>query len=196
VSEQTPEDRLDAMTGWLRQAMMSGGDGNDFETWVVGPGMIGVATQVPDEDADRVYLVRVAEVDSGDFSAIIAAAREPVDVVGSLRAVSPLRAALDAYSEVKAERDAARRVFTHGDHERAMKASLEAAAPHLGSADERVTRLLAEHQIVGPRTGQCRCGYGDEDLPVERLGKPFSLHLTEVLLEAGLLNGDGPDATR
>lgn len=38
-----------------------------------------------------------------------------------------LRAALNAYSVVRAERDEAGKTFTHGDHERAMKAALDAA---------------------------------------------------------------------
>jgi hypothetical protein len=53
-----------------------------------------------------------------------------------------LRAALDAYSVVKAERDEAGKPFTQGDHERAMKAALD-AADDVTSSVAQPSRLVA-----------------------------------------------------
>ena len=61
MSEQSPEDRLDVMTGWLQQAIMSGGEG-DFETWRVGPGLVGIATIARGDEQEREFLVRLSEI--------------------------------------------------------------------------------------------------------------------------------------
>jgi hypothetical protein len=53
--------------------------------------------------------------------------------------------------------------------------------------DEAVTRVLDEHLLAGPRPGQCRCGYGDETLPVRHLGRSHSAHVAEELRAAGVL---------
>lgn len=56
-----------------------------------------------------------------------------------------------------------------------------------GAVDVTAQRVIQEHLVVGPRTGQCMCGYGDETLPVSRLGQPHAVHLVEELRAAGVL---------
>lgn len=60
----------------------------------------------------------------------------------------------------------------------------------MAEVDDNALQILLAHPLVGPRCGQCLCGYGDASLPVERLGKPHALHVVEMLREAGLLKGD------
>lgn len=55
------------------------------------------------------------------------------------------------------------------------------------AVDVLAARVLQEHLIVGPRTGQCLCGFGDETMPVQFLGRPHAVHVVEMLREAGVL---------
>lgn len=55
------------------------------------------------------------------------------------------------------------------------------------TVDEAVERVLVKHLLVGPRPGQCRCGYGDASLPVRKLGLPHARHVVEQLRAAGVL---------
>lgn len=53
--------------------------------------------------------------------------------------------------------------------------------------DELAAQVLDEHLLTGPRPGQCRCGYGDANLPVRHLGRSHSAHVVEHLRVAGVL---------
>lgn len=53
--------------------------------------------------------------------------------------------------------------------------------------EPNAARVLQEHLIVGPRTGQCSCGFGGESMPVRFLGRPHGEHVAEMLREAGVL---------
>lgn len=53
--------------------------------------------------------------------------------------------------------------------------------------DATAQQVIEEHLLVGPRPGQCRCGFGDETMPVRFLGCPHAAHLVEKLRAAGLL---------
>lgn len=53
--------------------------------------------------------------------------------------------------------------------------------------DALAVRILQEHLLVGPRTGQCSCGWGDETLPVRYLGEPHGNHVARMLRAAGVL---------
>lgn len=55
--------------------------------------------------------------------------------------------------------------------------------------DTLAVRVLQEHLLVGPRPGQCLCGWGDESMPVRFLGRPHGEHVARVLREAGVLKG-------
>jgi hypothetical protein len=55
------------------------------------------------------------------------------------------------------------------------------------SVDALVARLLDDHLLAGPRPGQCVCGFGGADMPIRYLGRPHSVHVAEVLREAGVL---------
>lgn len=55
------------------------------------------------------------------------------------------------------------------------------------NVDETAERVLDEHLLTGPRPGQCRCGFGDADMPVRYLGRPHSGHVVEQLRAAGVL---------
>lgn len=52
--------------------------------------------------------------------------------------------------------------------------------------DELAARVVNEHLIIGPRTGQCLCGWGDGG-DILTLGRPHAAHLVEKLREAGVL---------
>lgn len=53
--------------------------------------------------------------------------------------------------------------------------------------DELAAQVLDEHLLTGPRPGQCRCGYGDANLPARHLGRSHSAHVVECLRVAGVL---------
>lgn len=53
-------------------------------------------------------------------------------------------------------------------------------------ADELAARVLDEHLLAGPRTGQCRCGWGDGS-DVRTLGQSHSKHAAGQLRAAGAL---------
>ena len=59
--------------------------------------------------------------------------------------------------------------------------------------DELTARVINEHLIIGPRTGQCVCGWGDGS-DVRTLGRPHAAHLVEKLREAGVLKEGDPNA--
>ena len=52
--------------------------------------------------------------------------------------------------------------------------------------DEQAQAVLAAHLLQGPRTGQCRCGWGD-GCDNSTLGRAHSEHVAERLRAAGLL---------
>jgi hypothetical protein len=58
--------------------------------------------------------------------------------------------------------------------------------------DDVATRVLQEHLLSGPRTGQCSCGYGSaaNPFPVRELGKPHARHVVAQLRAAGVLKGE------
>lgn len=51
------------------------------------------------------------------------------------------------------------------------------------AADELVARVLDEHLLAGPLTGQCRCGWGDGS-DVRTLGQSHSRHVAGQLRAA------------
>ena len=62
----------------------------------------------------------------------------------------------------------------------------------MSDVDDTAERVLEEHRLVGPRPGQCSCGYGSNanPFPVRELGKPHARHLVRELRAAGVLKGE------
>lgn len=63
--------------------------------------------------------------------------------------------------------------------------------PGMMPVDALAARVLQEHLIVGPRPGQCSCGFGDENMPVRHLGRSHGEHVARMLREAGVLKESG-----
>lgn len=83
-----------------------------------------------------------------------------------------LRAALDAYSEVVAEREAAKRTFTNGDHSRAMTDAL-AAADQIGgpSAGRALRKLNSLRGVLVAQQSQVAMALGELDNIVRALAE-------------------------
>lgn len=56
--------------------------------------------------------------------------------------------------------------------------------------DQLAARVLDDHLLTGPLTGQCRCGWGDGS-DTRTLGRSHSAHVVEQLGAAGALAGSG-----
>lgn len=51
----------------------------------------------------------------------------------------------------------------------------------------RAARVLDEHLVIGPLTGQCRCGWGDGS-DILTLGQRHSVHVAEQLVIDGVIS--------